>query len=116
MRDDLGRSRLEAPLGWFFEVGVEPVLAELSDIRDQAGEVGLPEGVDIRIDQSGTPEGRVELGLRGVGQYLRPQHVDIAVADFGGLHDIALRAIGEENAFDLKQHLLVGVEGDEVDD
>lgn len=42
MRDDLGRPFLEGPLGWFFEVGIEPILTELSDIGDESGEIGLP--------------------------------------------------------------------------
>lgn len=48
-----------------------------------------------------------ELGLEDVG---------VAVADLSGLHDVALGAVGEEDALDFEQHLLVAVEGHEVDD
>lgn len=103
------------PKGGLFEVGVEPVLGELGDVGDQPREAVFPERVDVVVDQSGGLKSGGEF-LVGSVEELGLEDIGVAVADLSGLHDVALGAVGEEDALDFEQHLLVAVEGHEVDD
>lgn len=115
MGDDWNLPPLQRPHRWLFKIGVEAVLAQLRNISDQRRKVRLPQLIHIIIHQPRRHNSRIELRRCRSIEYLRPEHIDIAVSDLCGLHDIALGAVGEEDAFDLEQHLLVAVEGDELD-
>ncbi len=85
----------------------------MSDVSNKTCKACLSKRVDIAIDKPCRLIGWIELSWTSIEQ-LWFEHIDIAVADLGGLHDIALSTISKENALYLKKHLPIAVVRDEI--